>query len=116
MKDHSCKIGRWQLLKQQLDNLSPDAFRQTLEHYPDAVILDVRTPEEFAGGALPGALHLNYLGDDFIDRLLCLDRDKTYFVYCRTSRRSTRTCVLMKNSGFTRVYNLESGWKNGRIE
>ncbi len=104
-----CKVTRWQLLKQQLDNLEPASFRKILEQTPGAVLLDVRTQREFDQGALPGAVHLNYLDYGFLDRLEQLDKEATYLVYCRTGRRSIRTCTLMRNDGFQRVFNLEGG-------
>jgi predicted sulfurtransferase len=57
-----CKVKRWDLLKQQLNNLCPEEFRHMLREKPDAVLLDVRTPEEFAQGALPGAQNMDFLG------------------------------------------------------
>ena len=109
-----CRVTRWQLLKQQLNHLEPAAFRKAIENDPQAILLDVRTDAEYAQGALPGARHLNYLDYGFLDRLETLDKETTYLVYCRTGRRSIRTCLLMQNSGFRRVFNLEGGlsaWK-----
>ncbi len=103
-----CRISRWERLKQQINNLDAEAFAQAMQQ-PDVVLLDVRRPEEFATGHLPGARNLDYLGEPFIDELEKLDPDKTYLVYCNSGRRSLRTCVLMKNSGFRRVFNLEEG-------
>ncbi|RMD73776.1 MAG: rhodanese-like domain-containing protein [Bacteroidetes bacterium] len=76
---------------------------------PGVVLLDVRRPDEFAMGHLPGARNLDYLGEPFIDELEQLDPDKTYLVYCNSGRRSLRTCVLMKNGGFRHVFNLDGG-------
>ncbi len=103
-----CKISRWQLLKQQLNNLGAAEFEARIGR-PDTVLLDVRTPAEYAAGCLPGAIHLDYFGPDFWPRFDALDRTKTYLVYCRSSRRSTRVCTLMRNGGFSSVYNLEGG-------
>lgn len=108
MSDH-CTIPRWDLLKQQLDNLSPDALPQWLESHPHAVIIDCRTANEFAGDRLPGALHIDYLAPGFWEAIEELDTSGTYLVYCRTGRRSLRTCTLMKNGGFSNIYNLDGG-------
>ncbi len=109
MEQKACKPGRWFLLKQQLNNLHPGAFLRAARQSSQAMILDVRTQEEFLTGALPNAVNLNYLGEEFLDRLEALDPRKKYFVYCRTGRRSVRVCTLMQNSGFQEVYNLEGG-------
>ncbi len=109
-----CELPRWQLLKEKLDNLSPDKFREEFLKHDDAVLVDVRTEEEVRMDSLEGAVHLDYLAESFLDRLEVWDRDRTYFLYCRTGRRSVRAGVLMRNWGFARVKNLDGGlvaWK-----
>jgi len=109
-KQQQCKVSRWQILKQQLNNLPPAEFERLVEQTPDAVVLDVRTPEEYESRPLfPQALNINYLGDNFWEQIEQLDPEKTYFVYCRTGRRSVRTCTLMKNGGFRKIYHLDGG-------
>lgn len=108
-KEQTCKVTRWQLLKQRLDNLEPDAFGRAFEQAHDGVLLDVRTPGEHENWAIPRSLNIDYLSHDLVDQLEKLDKDRTYFVYCRTGRRSIRVCTLMRNGGFEKVYNLEGG-------
>ena len=110
MKDNTCKLTRWQVLQQQLNNLKPADFLAAIQRREDITILDVRTNEEYLSVQLfPGALHLSYLDYGFLDQLEALDKEKFYFVYCRTGRRSVRTCMLLKNSGFKNVFNLDGG-------
>lgn len=110
-KDQSCNIPRWSLLKAQINNLTPVEFRAKLDIATEEIVLDVRTPNEFRHSAIPNAINLNYLGDDFIENLQKLDKNKTYFIYCRTGRRSVRVCTLMRNGGIdkNRIYNLDGG-------
>lgn len=75
----------------------------------DFVILDVRTPEEFAEGHLPGAANMNVLAADFAARLATLDRGKTYLVYCRTGNRSTKAVQAMERLGFRSVNHMAEG-------
>ncbi len=75
----------------------------------DFVILDVRTPEEFAGGRLPGAVNVDIQVPDFQSRLGALDRGKTYLVYCRTGNRSARAIQVMQRLGFQSVYHMTEG-------
>jgi rhodanese-related sulfurtransferase len=105
-----CEIPRWQQLKRQLNNLTPAEFKAALAETPDVVLIDVRTPAEFEAGHIPGAVNINYLAYDFWDTLERLDPQRTYFIYCRTSRRSVRTCTLMRNGGFKKIYHLDGGW------
>jgi rhodanese-related sulfurtransferase len=50
----------------------------------DFVILDLRTPKEFASGHIAGAVMLDYYSPEFQQGLQQLDRSKRYLIYCRT--------------------------------
>lgn len=78
---------------------------------PSFIVLDVRTPEEYAQGHLPEKTprNLDFYAADFREQLAQLDREKTYLVYCRTGNRSGETMKLMKELGFRRVYDLKGG-------
>ncbi len=75
----------------------------------DFVVLDVRTPEEFANGRLPGAVNVDIQAPDFQSRLGALDRGKTYLVYCRTGNRSARAIQAMQRLGFQSLYHMTEG-------
>ena len=111
MKVTICKTPRWQLLKGQIQNLSPEAFKEKIATIEDAVLIDVRSPEEHAVNPLPNSLNINYLGAGFWEEMEKLDTSKAYLIYCRTGRRSLRACTLMKNGGFdhAKVFNLDGG-------
>jgi rhodanese-related sulfurtransferase len=76
---------------------------------PDFVILDVRTPEEFADGHIENAENIDFYASDFQSQLKGLDRSKTYVVYCRSGRRSEGARDMMKDLGFSEVYNVLGG-------
>jgi len=80
------------------------------------VLLDVRTPEEFAAGHLNGALNLNLNVPDFADRLNELDKTKVYLVYCKGGVRSARAMQIMQKQGFRQVYNLSGGLTKWQAE
>jgi rhodanese-related sulfurtransferase len=107
----SCKSARWRELKSLLNNLEAREFWALFERTPGAVVLDVRTGKELEEGALPDALHLDFLAPDFWEKLEALDKEKTYFVYCRSGRRSLRVCTYMRNGGFKNIFNLDNGLK-----
>jgi len=102
----------------EMKDLSPDEFGKSMRAHPQAVLLDVRTPEEFEEGHLPGALNIDIRGYDFHEQIETLDNTKAYFVYCRSGGRSTAACKFMVSKGFPEVYNLAGGilaWE-GEIE
>lgn len=106
---NACEIPRWQQLKKEIVNLSPEEFRETFLRENNGILIDVRTREEWNTGSLPNAIHIDYLAEGFLDILEKLDREKAYFIFCRTGRRSLRTSILMKNWGFAELRNLDGG-------
>lgn len=74
----------------------------------EQVIIDVRTPEEFAAGHLPGARNLDLNGGDFAAALDGLDKSTPYLLYCRSGNRSGMALEMMQQAGFTDVKNLGS--------
>jgi rhodanese-related sulfurtransferase len=75
----------------------------------DLVILDVRTPEEFAEGHLEGAIMIDFYEDDFADQIADLDPDVPYLVYCRSGNRSGQTAAIMEELGFADVSDVDGG-------
>ncbi|MEM6414522.1 MAG: rhodanese-like domain-containing protein [Pseudomonadota bacterium] len=78
------------------------------------VVLDVRTPEEFAQGHIEGALNIDYNGDDFESRIAALDKSKTYLFHCNSGGRSGKTEKMLKSLGFTDALHLKSGMSGWR--
>lgn len=75
----------------------------------DLVILDIRTPEEFAAGHIAGAINIDYYASDFEQRLGVLEMDVPYVMYCNSGNRSSNTLPLMDSLGFSEVYELDGG-------
>lgn len=75
------------------------------------VVLDVRTPEEFAQGHLKQAKNSDYKNGQFEQELSKLDKNKTYYLYCATGNRSGKALKLMQEAGFKNVYNV-GGYKD----
>jgi rhodanese-related sulfurtransferase len=79
------------------------------------VILDGRTPGEFAEGYIEGARMIDFQGGSFETEIATLDKDVTYAVYCRSGNRSGQAVKIMQDAGFRNLYNLEGGvidWAN----
>jgi protein disulfide-isomerase len=75
------------------------------------VILDVRTPEEFAAGHLAGAVNLDVSASDFKTKAAALDRSKTYLVHCASGGRSVRACEQLHLLDFPNLCNLPGGFR-----
>jgi rhodanese-related sulfurtransferase len=78
---------------------------EPVELSADTVIIDVRTPDEFAGGHLEGALNIDVQSGDFAAQISQLDPAGDYFVYCRSGNRSGQAISQMSNMGFSSMTN-----------
>jgi phage shock protein E len=75
----------------------------------EAVLLDVRSPQEFAAGHLPDAINIDVESADFADRVAGLDESAETLVYCRTGNRSGVATDEMADLGFTDMSDLQGG-------
>ena len=74
-----------------------------------AILIDVRTPDEYAAGHLQGATNINVDGASFASQIDALDKTKTYAVYCHSGRRSGIATAAMEKAGFVHIYDLDGG-------
>jgi rhodanese-related sulfurtransferase len=73
-------------------------------------VIDVRTPEEFAGGHIDGAVNINLNSADFKETINKLDKNAAYLVYCSTGVRSAKASAIMADLGFEDIYNMTGGF------
>ena len=72
---------------------------------PGTQVLDVRTAPEYMLGHLQPAQNLNVNDDNFAQQVAKLDTSKTYVVYCRSGKRSSKAADIMYQKGFHHVVN-----------
>ncbi len=99
---------------QNITNLDAHRFEKQLHETNEKIILDVRTPEEYNAGHIPGAILINYYASDFSSRIMQLDKSKPVYVYCAAGSRSSAAAKKLAQSGFVSIYNLQGGfnaWK-----
>jgi len=78
---------------------------------PALLVVDVRTPSEYAQGHVPGAINVPH--DQIAAHLAELPKDKDVVLYCRSGRRSALAAEALRASGYSRLLQLEgdmSGW------
>ncbi|MBS1644669.1 MAG: thioredoxin family protein [Bacteroidetes bacterium] len=112
---NSCTIGQSQ---SSGTNLSAKDFEAKIKELPQASILDVRTPEEFAKGHLANALNYDWNGSDFDKQIAGLDKSKPVLVYCLSGGRSASAADQMRQEGFKEVYEMKGGilkWKAAQL-
>ncbi len=75
------------------------------------IILDVRTPEEYGQGHIPGAKLMDFHGDNFAAELKALDPTGNYVVYCASGGRSNKATQMMQSENFQNVSNVLGGFQ-----
>ena len=79
------------------------------EGNPDFLIIDVRTPSEYAEGHIENSVLVDFNAGDFEQKIGEFDRDGKYLVYCRSGNRSSRALSVMEDLGFKEAYNMLGG-------
>ena len=91
-------------------DLEQDKWKIGPKNDSEALILDVRTPEEFEASRIPNSVNIDFYNPEiFMQEIGKLDKNKSYYIYCRTGVRSANSCQLMKELGFINTYNLIGG-------
>ena len=103
--------------QQNFENVDVKAFSELIEE-PGVVLLDVRTPDEFAEGHLAGALNIDQNESNFVEMVkAAIPTDKKIAVYCRSGRRSANAAGKLADAGYQCV-NLKGGiiaWKDASM-
>ena len=92
-----------------VETVPPADAEAVLVENGDAVLLDIRTPEEYSEARIDGSENIDFYEPDFADRLAELDPDGTYVVYCRSGNRSGQALEIFRDLGFNEVYEIDGG-------
>lgn len=94
-------MGIFDLFKQ------PDIDRgvQTYNETAGAILLDVRTPQEYRAGHIPGSQNVPLQELDKVDTVAD-NMDTVLYVYCRSGARSRQAVNILKQKGYTNVHNI----------
>ena len=96
-----------------MKNLSPQEWSAQLSADQNAVIIDVRTPVEWRSGVIENAELKNVMNPfKFKKWVLQLDKNKNYYVYCRSGVRSVNACKILERKGIENTFNLVGGIQN----
>lgn len=84
-------------------------FLSKFSQTENAVLIDVRTPDEFNGGHIDKAINIDVSNPEFKNKILKLDKSLAYFLYCLSGSRSSMALQIMKNIGIYNIYDLYGG-------
>ena len=91
-----------------IQELSADQFKQYVDK-GDMIIVDVRTPAEYAQGHIPGAINVDFNNPNFTLQLEEMDKSKNYLMHCLSGGRSAQALKIFKSIGFKNVGHLTNG-------
>lgn len=92
----------------KIENVGAEEFSRLMGD-EGAVLIDVRTPMEFAAGHIPGSKNIDLMDPHFGQKVDAYQRDSKVLLYCRSGNRSYHAGGMMKKLGFEHVYNLAPG-------
>lgn len=96
-------------VSKNIETIPATAFAEKIKATPNAQILDVRTPEEFASQHIDNAVNVNWRAEDFIENSNKFNKENPVFVYCLSGGRSKQAANKLSELGFSKIYDLEGG-------
>ena len=103
--------------RSRVTEVDPDTAEEMREERDDLLILDVREPDEYAAGHIPGAVNvprgtLESAADPDYKHPhpeLCRARERPILLYCKSGGRSAMATATLADMGFREVYNIAGG-------
>ena len=98
--------------------VSANKFSEIISNDKSAIIIDVRTPDEFNKGHLKNSLNVNWFDENFDENLNIFSKDLPVLVYCLSGGRSSKANERIKSLGFKNVYELDGGileWRKNKL-
>jgi rhodanese-related sulfurtransferase len=75
----------------------------------DIILIDVRTPGEYASGHVENSVNIDFRASNFKELIGELDKNQDVYVYCKVGGRSGSAARMMEDIGFKKVYDLKGG-------
>ncbi|TXG38928.1 rhodanese-like domain-containing protein [Seonamhaeicola maritimus] len=98
--------------------LSAEEMKTMLED-KSLLLIDVRTPKEFAEGHIKNAINIDFYSETFKEDIKKLDPNVPVLLYCRSGGRSGKTAKMLQKTGFKKSFDLKGGilkWKEQGFE
>lgn len=98
--------------------LTPKEVVSKRDNTPQLIIVDVRTPEEYAAGHIEGAQLINWNDPTFEQRIATMDKSQPTVVYCAVGGRSGKAYMKLKQMGFQQVFDMKGGfdaWRKDKL-
>lgn len=98
-----------EVAEMQVTHVDANKALETMRARPDLVVIDVRTPDEFAVGHIDGAINIDFKNANFATEIAKLDVSQDYLIHCRSGGRSTRSLTQFREAGFSHIIHMDGG-------
>jgi rhodanese-related sulfurtransferase len=78
------------------------------------ILLDIRTKDEFELGTINNSINIDFLSEDFKDKLNQLDKNKRYVIFCKSGGRCLSSLSIFSELGFNEVVMLDGNYEVNR--
>lgn len=105
--------------KEQVQMVSAVQVYEAVYGEDSLQLVDVRTADEYEVSHLKNAQNICVTSTDFKEKVAGLDKEKPVYVYCKKGGRSAKAAIILKEMGFTKVYDLQGGltsWQQEGLE
>jgi rhodanese-related sulfurtransferase len=92
-----------------VQDVTPEEVERLLKEKKGTVVLDVRTGEEFKEGHIAGAKNVDFLENDFVEKISKLDPSKSYILHCASGGRSSKALEKLKAQKVSKIYHMNGG-------
>ena len=93
---------------ESINQINSDELIEFIE-LNDAILVDVRTEDEYNSGYIENSLNIDYFSNEFSVNADKLDKTIPIILYCRSGKRSSMSANKISKLGFKEIYNLEGG-------
>jgi phage shock protein E len=96
--------------------LSPQQVSEKKATQSNLILVDVRTPDEYAQGHIDGARLINYYDADWSQQMNQLPKNQPIVVYCAVGGRSGKAFATLQKLGFIEIYDMKGGFDAWRAQ
>src|SRR5699024_3233844 len=89
--------------------ISPKALKTAIAKKGEIVLIDVRTPKEYAAGSIEGAQNINFFDENFKAQFAEFDKKEPIYIFCKSGNRSGKASKKLAEMGFEKIYDLQGG-------
>ena len=94
------------------NNIDYEEAIMILKNDKEAILLDVRSPQEYRENHLSGSINLPLYNIESNCNEMLPNKEDTIIIYCQSGNRSKRAMQILQKDGYTNLYNIAGGMDN----